>query len=378
MRVTTIQLCAAVLLLLGTATTTSVAQPELPSWTAPVLDPLEFPYGGARPLANVTLTRLFFAVPEIGTYNMSPMLDYFFGMFHALWKCSPRDEDQAGQRVLYSHSSDGRAWTPTDGTNEAFPNMSTTAKPAALFAEPFLHINGRVYAAASSQQFCLYPDLEHFSYLLLRQVYNNITTAAASGVAAGAAPTVAGARFGPLFWAAPTIPAGFEEASALRGVVTVGDMDAQTQADIAMLQDPGFAPCDPARGTTKCEYCLGGCQPWNQTKNVTGLENERTHFTVPAPSSSTSTSRNSGRSTAQQQQQQPPQVDVLLYRSRLHKDGPNYLHASVRAEPGAAWSPVQPTNITDDVANFNAGTLPDGRVYVKYFHEYRNHGSGVG
>jgi hypothetical protein len=42
-----------------------------------------------------------------------------------LWKNSPRDEDQPGQRVLFSSTTDGVTWTPTDGTNVAFPNMST-------------------------------------------------------------------------------------------------------------------------------------------------------------------------------------------------------------------------------------------------------------
>ncbi len=315
---------ATVLLAVATLSSLSHAQGELPMWTAPHLNPLDFPYGGARPLANVSLMRLYFATPEIGTYNMSPMFDFFYNQFMAIWKCAPQDEDQPGQRILWSHSSDGKTWTPTDGTNELFPNMSTTAHPAALFAEPFLHINGRVYAAASPTQFCLYPD-QYFAKLLLREVD----------------PTRVGA-FGKMFWAAGAIPAGFEEASALRGVVTLKDMDAQTQADIAMLQDPMFVPCNLTRGTAKCEYCLGGCQPWSLV-NVTGLENERTHFVVPHSS---------------------PQRDVLFYRSRVNKDGPNWLYASLRNQVGGQWSVPARTNITDDVANINAGSLPDGRVYL--------------
>ena len=36
-----------------------------------------------------------------------------------------QDEDQPGQRVMYSQSLDGVAWTPADGTNILFPNVST-------------------------------------------------------------------------------------------------------------------------------------------------------------------------------------------------------------------------------------------------------------
>eukprot|EP00048_Salpingoeca_helianthica_P001515 m.49791 g.49791 ORF g.49791 m.49791 type:complete len:414 (+) comp11517_c0_seq4:1122-2363(+) len=298
---------------------------QVPSWTAPFLNPLKFPYGGAEPVPDTKLTRLFFATPEIGTYNMSPMLSFFFGQFLASWKCAPQDEDQPGQRILYSQSHDGQTWTPTDGTNELFPNMSTSTHHVALFAEPTLQINGRVYAAASPKQFCLYPD-QYFDVLLLRRV-----------------DTTTFGKFGPIFWAAPKIPQGFEEASALRGVVTIAQMDATTQADIAMLADPNFAPCNASSGTAKCEYCQNGCQPWSIPLNITGIENERTHYVVPHSN---------------------PQTDVLLYRSRLYKEGGNHLYASVRRGLNGSWTVPIATNISDDVANINAGPLPDGRVYL--------------
>jgi hypothetical protein len=64
----------------------------LPFWNQPFLDPLVFPYGGAPLLANVTWQRVYFAEPAIGTYAMSPMLDYF-GSFLMVWyKLSPENE----------------------------------------------------------------------------------------------------------------------------------------------------------------------------------------------------------------------------------------------------------------------------------------------
>ena len=69
--------------------------------------------------------------------------------------------------------------------------LSTSqSNPAALFAEPTLHINSRVYAAASPSQFCIYP-CPYMSVLLLRRVL------------------VPGLNsFGPVFWASDVVPAG--------------------------------------------------------------------------------------------------------------------------------------------------------------------------
>lgn len=289
---------------------------------------------GQKTVPNTTYTRLYYGV-QGASYAMSPMWSYHKdsasgrGLFTASWKVAPQDEDQAGQLVQYSQSFDGVTWTPTDGTGILFPNMSTNSNPAHLFAEPGVILNDHLYAAASPTQFCLYPD-QYAPVLLLRRVYTNAT-----------------GTFGPVFWASATIPAGFEEASALNNVVTVTQMDATTQADVAvLLGDPYTAPCaNQADGTTKCEWCEGGCQPWNATTNVTSLENERSHYTIPG------TAGGGGDGSGQ--------VDVILYRSHLR-----LLHASVRTGVNSTWSSPVPTNITDDVVNFNAGHLPDGRVYL--------------
>ena len=56
------------------------------------------------------------------------MIDYHAGRLLLTWKCSPENEDQAGQRVLYSQSSDGVHWTPVSSADHGdsstmFPNM---------------------------------------------------------------------------------------------------------------------------------------------------------------------------------------------------------------------------------------------------------------
>ena len=316
-------------LLLAPLIVVVAAAASFPSWQQPLLNPLIPPYGGARLLSNeTTWTRLFFGTlqPGTGAYAMSPMLSFLNGRFLATWKLSVSSEDEPGQRVMWAQSSDGVAWTTSsDGrSNELFPSMNATENPRiALFAEPSLLINGRVYAAASPKQFCLYPD-QYQGILLLRRVYD------------------APGSFGPLFWAAANIPPVFAEASARNNVSTLPEQDAQTQSDIATLTPQSMAPpCADDGSTSKCEFCRGGCQDWAVPLNVSSLENERSHWRVPGSD-----------------------ADVLLYRSHNR-----VLYASVRESVGAAWPVPVPTNITDDVANFNAGNFPnaaglDGRPYL--------------
>ena len=308
----------------------AAAAARLPSWQQPFLDPLVPPFGGAARLSNATAwTRLFFGTLEPGTgaYAMSPMLSYMNGRFLATWKLSVANEDEPGQRVMWAQSDDGVAWTTSsDGrSNELFPRMNATENPGvALFAEPSLYIDGRVYAAASPTQFCLYPD-QYQDVLLLRRVFDDAI-----------------GHFGPIFWAADAVPPGFVEASARENVTTLAQQDAQTRADIATLTPTATAaPCAEDGSTSKCEFCRGGCQSWRVALNVSSLENERSHWRVPGSD-----------------------ADVLLYRSHNR-----VLYASVREGLGDEWPVPVPTNITDDVANFNAGNFPtsaglDGRAFL--------------
>lgn len=295
--------------------------PRLPNWAQPFLDPLIFPYGGAALLNGTAWTRLYYGVP--GAMNaMAPMISFLDGAFLASWKISPLDEDAPGQHVLYARSTDGATWT---APAVLFPPMNSSESPrVALFAEPALLLGGgRVYAAASPQQFCLYPVQQSPRLLLLRRVFADGT-------------------LGRVFWAAPAVPAGYGNASAAAGVVALPAMDAQTQADVAALTpDATQLPCDASGGTTKCEACAGGCQPWADAFNASkSIENERAHYLVPPGAGG---------------------GDVILYRSRE-----NRLYASVRAAGGAgtAWSTPVPTNITDAVANLNAGNAPDGTAFL--------------
>jgi hypothetical protein len=89
------------------------------------------------------------------------MMDYYNGTLQLMWKNAPRDEDEPGQRILYSQSADGAVWTPPA---VLFPNMSTAANPAAMYVGPTLRVGGLLFAAASpwvsphGGQFCLWPE----------------------------------------------------------------------------------------------------------------------------------------------------------------------------------------------------------------------------
>lgn len=129
----------------------ALAHASFPSWRQPFLDPLIPPYGGAKLLSNATRwLRLFYGTlkPGTGAYAMSPMLSFLNDRFLATWKLSVSSEDEPGQRVMWAQSFDGVSWvTASDGSNELFPSMNSTENPrVALYAEPTLFINGRVYA----------------------------------------------------------------------------------------------------------------------------------------------------------------------------------------------------------------------------------------
>ena len=217
---------------------------DLPNWGMPVLDPLKIPYGGAPVLQNASWARLYFGTADVGLNAMSPMLSFLNGAFLATWKLSQNGEDSPGQKVMFAQSADGKSWTPSaSGDNVMFPSMNSSENPGvALFAEPTLYLNGRVYAAASPKQFCLYPT-PFAPLLLLRRVFDGVN-----------------GSFGQIFWAGGSIPPGFAQASASQNVTVVGDMDSQTQADVALLTpNATILPCAES-GTTKCEACAGGCQ----------------------------------------------------------------------------------------------------------------------
>jgi hypothetical protein len=314
----------------------------LPTWSVPPFDAT--PLAGLAPLPNGTASVPFFGSAREGGYNHGAMLALGPGLalLTLSWKngLNNSGEDAAGQRVRYSQSADGLAWTPSA---ILFPSLSTSALPVALFAGPFALLGGRLYASATpaviatgdaqGSQFCLWPDgvdprnagppgqRQPVGTLLLRRV---------AGLG----------QLGPLFWAARAVPAGFGPASQAAGILTLDAMDAQTQGDMAGLlrADLPALPCADPRtgGTLKCEAVRGGAQDYESLPLSARLANERAHWAVPqgAP--------HAGR-------------DVLVYRSHS-----SALWAASRAPGATAWSAVALTGIPNDDSNINAGALPGG------------------
>jgi hypothetical protein len=317
----------------------------LPSWAAPQPDPHK-PLAGYVRAANTTTSFIFWGTPSDGAYNHAAMIAYSDGVITASWKngIGASGEDAPGQRVKYAQSVDGLTWTPAA---MLFENMTTPNLPVALFAGPFALLRGNLYASATpaviatgdaqGSQFCLWPDgldprnagppgqKQPVGTLMLRRILPGV------------------GRLGPAFWVSPAgIPAGFGLASAAAGVLLLNETDAETQADVAtLLPSMPSLPCaDPlSGGTLKCEACLGGCQIYASLSTSLGLANERAHWNLPQGAG-----------------------DAIVYRSHA-----GALYASVRP-PGSAkqtdWPPVALTDIPNDDSNINAGTLPDGRVYL--------------
>ena len=338
-----------------------------PCWTAAAPN-ASLPLGGFPQVpgaVNVEVCHATLAA-GMGAYNHAAMLGYHAGVLLVAWKNGASTEDKDGQRILYSQSTDGRAWTAVDGgaQNELFPSLSTPGKPAALFVGPPIVIGGRQYVgaspgvptdAAAGAQFCLWPDpladaaetrncgppgRRQDGALLMRQVLPGV------------------GKLGPLFWAATEVPAAWAAASAELRIEALPAQAAQTVADVGrMSPHAAFEPCaDPSSsGTLKCEACAGGCAVWDAIPAATQpvIGNERAHYMKPV----------TGAASAQS--------DVILYRSGVN----GVIYASLRANASAAqstWGAPLPTNISNDESNLNAGALPDGRVYLLHNAVFRS------
>ena len=103
-------------------------------------------------------------------------------------------------------------------------------------------------------------------------------------------------------------------------------------------------------------------QDWKPVKNVSGLENERTHYKSAVSCLPAAHPRSHCACSVP-----GTSADVLLYRNKpktlLPLDN-HTLWSSYRTAPGEPWLGPFKTNITDDTSNIHAGTLPDGRVFL--------------
>ena len=226
------------------------------------------PNGGLALVKGAEHVTVFSATPETGTYNHQAQIERFGGAFHTTWKSSPFNEDEDGQRILYSSSSDGRHWSPA---TDVFPSM-----PASMFGcdpdghcwdkihhegSPFVTLNGRLYAVScirrhgSPGEFFPIPEDSLNSTVLRRVVQPARLTPggcrpgdprAASCPATGpcACPPSSmrwmQAAFGPLWWATAIIPLGYHNVSAAFGIraSSADALSSEEAADFALFRDP--------------------------------------------------------------------------------------------------------------------------------------------
>eukprot|EP01043_Picozoa_sp_COSAG02_P020488 COSAG02_NODE_1013_length_15207_cov_4.700556_6_plen_475_part_00 len=318
---------------------------------------------------HITVLR---ASLQSGTYNHQAQIERFGGAFHSAWKNSPFNEDEDGQRILYSSSADGRAWSPAV---DVFPSM-----PASMFGcdpgghcwdkihhegSPFVTLNGRLYAVScvrrhgSPGEFFPIPS-DSLNTTLLRRVLQpaHLTP---GGCRPGDPRTICPAgrpcacprtsmrwmppAFGPLWWATPVIPDGYRNVSAAFGIRASSNtaLNPEEAADFALFRDPLRA------AVYSPDSCRNGhCAEPN--------EGEQTVYPLNDSSVDVILYRGTGGSLPNgwpgDQGCADPRTCVLLSTSR---DSSN---------PTNRWSPVVPTQIPDLGSNLNAGTFEDGRKFL--------------
>jgi len=93
-------------------------------WTAQLPDSTKVGLGFEL-LQNTQTTTLYDAKPETGTYSHHPHITYFNGVIYTMWSNHKADEDAPGQRVLMKRSTDqGETW---ENLVELFPPLDNVA-----------------------------------------------------------------------------------------------------------------------------------------------------------------------------------------------------------------------------------------------------------
>ncbi len=105
-----------------------------------------------KEIANVEKTMIYVANSEIGTYSHHASLTYFGGKFYVMWSCGKVNEDDNGQRVLMSDSTDGVHFS------EPKPLFDSMEGNAVLTAAGFFVRNDGILNAYAGLYY--YPDSE--------------------------------------------------------------------------------------------------------------------------------------------------------------------------------------------------------------------------
>ena len=297
--------------------------------TAPVRWALPYPLAdqpaqGYPLLEGVEHQLIYLADKAGGWYSHHAHLAKVNGALLVTWSCHATDEDAAGQRVLFSRSTDGQTWSRAV---ECFPSCGpVAAAPASgrvLTANGFPVIDGLAYAIAEVDDQFAAEDTDLKA--ARESEAGRKTYRGRLGWGRIARSVAADGTLGPIFWLTdePPEPWGPEPSWPSSTDPQVRDIAAKL---VAYQANPVHMGAWDFKHHTCWETAADGhemCEP--------------TVF---------------------------PRDDGALVKLARDKSGSRRMYASVSNDRGEAWTQPLQTNLPDSPSKAVAGRLPDGRTYL--------------
>lgn len=288
----------------------------LVDWTAPYPQ-TDSPTRGYPVLGDLSTTELYHAAPSTGTYSHHPMVTYQGGALFASWSNGAVNEDNPGQRVLGTVSTDGGgSWAgwkvyfpPQDKNPPDEPGSDGRVPGRVLTADGYATIGGDVYAVA-----------EVWDWV---QTDSDRTQKGWGRIARRVAPD---GTLGPIFWLEATSP---EPKPGFPSYPNASDPKyaAIARQITAYLADP--------RNTPPWDYKSGWTEDYPAADGQT--LGHVTHAYVQADG-----------------------TYVRMWRG----NNTGKLYAQASHDHGRTWDPAIRTSLPDARSKTFVGQLPDGQVYV--------------
>lgn len=289
-------------------------------WTA-ARDAMNFRY---EFLEKIQITRLLTATQETGTFNHHPYVAHFKGVLFATWDTHARDENASGQHGLFCRSTDaGKTWAPA---TVLFPPLSKNV-PA---DEPSQCVRFQTSYGFIAVDDCLYAVTDVAQW----QRPNTKKTKPRIKIGLLCRAVYGDGRLGKIFWLsdhAPDPVPGFPAYPA--------GTPSRVAKVKAHFQHPAHAPQlvfgGGAHPVSDDEHGMGEPVPAWQLADGTWVR----------------LYRDSGSKRAR-----------TLREEEASKARRNY--AAFSFDQGKTWTQPTRTSFPDACARSNAGTLPDGQIYV--------------
>ncbi|WP_433190215.1 exo-alpha-sialidase [Actinoallomurus sp. CA-150999] len=284
-------------------------------WTAPYPQD-DQPTRGYPVLGNLSTTELYHATPATGTYSHHPMVTVQGRTLYTSWSNGVVNEDNPGQRVLGTVSTDGGSWAgwkvyfpPHDKTPPDEPGSDGRVPGRVVTADGYATIGGDVYAVA-----------EVWDWV---RTESDTVKRGWGRIARRVAPN---GTLGPIFWLEMTSP---EPKPGFPSYPNASDprYGAIARQIAAYLADP--------RNTPPWDYKSG----W--TEDVPAADGQKlahpTHAYVQADG-----------------------TYVRIWRD----SNTGRLYAQASHDHGRTWDPAIRTSLPDARSKSFVGRLPDGQAYI--------------